>query len=139
MARVTDTKAGEREAGRVASGAVAPSAAAPAPRSSAARAQSPAADWRTASFYELCDAFLSLRTRDEVEAFLRDLCTLSELDALSHRLAVARLVREGLPYLAIAEQVGASTTTVTRVAHWLRHGAGGYELVLARAGAAGAP
>ena len=48
-------------------------------------------------------------------------------------LHVAKLLEEGLPYLEIAERTGASTTTVTRVAHWLRHGEGGYRLALDRA------
>ena len=33
-----------------------------------------------------------------------------------------------MPYIEIARAVGASTTTVTRVAHWLRHGEGGYRI-----------
>ena len=68
----------------------------------------------------------------EVERFFRDLCTLSELEAMAHRWEVARLLEQGLPYLEIAERTGASTTTVTRVAHWLRHGEGGYRLALDR-------
>jgi TrpR-related protein YerC/YecD len=82
----------------------------------------------------LFDAVKALRTRAEVERFLRDLCTLSELEAMAHRWEVARLLEQGLPYLEIAERTGASTTTVTRVAHWLRHGEGGYRLALDRAG-----
>ena len=42
-------------------------------------------------------------------------------------------LERGLPYLEIAERTGASTTTVTRVAHWLRHGEGGYQVALDRA------
>ena len=76
---------------------------------------------------------LTLKGPAEVEAFFRDLCTLSELEAMAHRWQVARLLELGLPYLEIAERTGASTTTVTRVAHWLRHGEGGYRLALARA------
>src|SRR3954462_5974361 len=90
--------------------------------------------WRTQALDELCDAFLTLRERDEVARFLRDLCTLGELEALTHRLQVARMVSRGVPYASVAEQVGASTTTVTRVAHWLRHGEGGYRTVLERDG-----
>jgi uncharacterized protein YerC len=45
---------------------------------------------------------------------------------------VARLLDQGLPYHRIAEQTGASTTTVTRVAQWLRRGEGGYRLALDR-------
>ena len=60
---------------------------------------------------ELFDAVATLRTRAELEAFLRDLCTLSELEAMAHRWEVARLVDRGLPYLEIAAATHASTTT----------------------------
>ena len=80
----------------------------------------------------LFDAIQSLESLEETESFFRDLCTLSELEAMAHRWEVARLLEQGLPYLEIAERTGASTTTVTRVAHWLRHGEGGYRLALDR-------
>jgi TrpR-related protein YerC/YecD len=81
---------------------------------------------------ELFDAIQGLETRAEMEAFFRDLCTLSELEAMAHRWEVVRLLERGLPYVEIAERTGASTTTVTRVAHWLRHGEGGYRTALDR-------
>jgi TrpR-related protein YerC/YecD len=81
---------------------------------------------------ELADAALTLRNREEFRRFLRDLCTLGELEALAHRWQIVRLLDEGLPYLEIAERVHTSTATVTRVAQWLRHGAGGYTLALER-------
>ncbi len=82
---------------------------------------------------ELFGAIQSLESKEETERFFRDLCTLSELEAMAHRWEVARLLEQGLPYLEIAERTGASTTTVTRVAHWLRHGEGGYRQALDRA------
>jgi TrpR-related protein YerC/YecD len=82
----------------------------------------------------LADAVLLLQTRDEARRFLRDLCTLPELEALTHRWQTALLLEQGMPYLEIAERVPTSTATVTRVAQWLRHGAGGYRLVLDRLG-----
>ena len=81
----------------------------------------------------LADAFVSLRTRDEAQRFLRDLCTLPELEALAHRWQTALLLEQGLPYVEIAERVPTSTATVTRVAQWLRHGTGGYRIALDRA------
>lgn len=81
---------------------------------------------------DLFEAILELEDADEVERFLRDLCTLSELQAMAHRWEVAKLVEQGLPYQEISRQTGASTTTVTRVAHWLRYGEGGYRLALER-------
>jgi TrpR-related protein YerC/YecD len=89
--------------------------------------------WETKEMRDLFDAMLVLKTRAEVERFFRDLCTLSELEAMAHRWQVAKLVEKGMPYLEISERTGASTTTVTRVAHWLKHGEGGYRLALDRA------
>ena len=82
---------------------------------------------------DLAAVIRSLRTTDEVTRFLRDLCTRAELEALSHRWQTARLLDEGVPYLEIAERVPTSTATVTRVAQWVRHGAGGYRIALERA------
>ena len=82
---------------------------------------------------ELFDAISRLESRSELETFFRDLCTLSELEAMAHRWQVAQLVDEGLSYVEIAKRTHASTTTVTRVAHWLRHGEGGYRSALDRA------
>ena len=92
----------------------------------------PSHPWQTQEISELCEAVASLRNAEEVTRFLRDLCTLSELEAMAHRWQVARLLEEGLPYLEISRRTHASTTTVTRVAHWLRHGEDGYRLLLDR-------
>src|SRR6187551_1408416 len=70
----------------------------------------------------LADALTTLRTRDEVTRFLRDLCTLPELEALAHRWQTVILLDEGVPYVEIA----------ARVAQWLRHGTGGYRMALDR-------
>jgi TrpR-related protein YerC/YecD len=90
--------------------------------------------WRSEQLDDLCDALLELRSRDEAAAFLRDICSLHELESLSHRWQAARMLDDGIPYVKIASQLHASTATVTRVAHWLKHGEGGYRLVLDRIG-----
>src|SRR6478736_9571245 len=81
----------------------------------------------------LADAVTTLRTQGEVARFLRDLCTLPELEALAHRWQTALLLEQGVPYVEIAARVPTSTATVTRVAQWLRHGTGGYRIALDRA------
>ena len=81
---------------------------------------------------DLADAVLLLRDRDDATRFLRDLCTLAELEQLTHRWQIVRLLEQKIAYLEIAERIGTSTATVTRVAHWLRHGTGGYRVVLER-------
>ena len=88
--------------------------------------------WRTPELTDLMTTIAGLRTREEAERFFRDLCTLSELEAMAHRWQSAQLVDQGLPYHEVARRTGASTTTVTRVAHWLRHGEDGYRLALDR-------
>ena len=80
----------------------------------------------------LADALTTLRTPDEVTRFLRDLCTIPELEALAHRWQTVLLLDEGVPYVEIAARVPTSTATVTRVAQWLRHGTGGYRIALER-------
>ena len=71
-----------------------------------------------------------LKTEDEVAALLRDMLTLPEIEEFANRITIVKLLDEGLPYLEIAKKVGTSTTTVTRVAHWLYNGCGGYQSLL---------
>jgi len=95
------------------------------PRNAAAAARSRAA---------LYDALLALRSRDEVDAFLADLCTPSEVRAFAERWEVARLLDAGgRSYREIAAEAGASPTTVVRVARFLKEMPHqGYRLVLDR-------
>src|SRR6202050_4182317 len=79
-----------------------------------------------ARFDELVEAFATLRDKSVTAAFLRDLCTTTEIDAMGQRLQVARLVNEGISYQEISRRTGASTETVTRVAQWLHYGEGGH-------------
>ena len=72
----------------------------------------------------------SLKTESEVAALLRDMLTPAEIEEFANRITIVKLLNEGLPYLEIAKKVGTSTTTVTRVAHWLYNGCGGYQSVL---------
>jgi TrpR-related protein YerC/YecD len=81
---------------------------------------------------KLYEAVLSLKTKEECAAFMRDLCTVGELETFAERLAIAERVSKDESYLSIAGDLGASTTTVTRVAHWLNHGMGGYRTVINR-------
>ncbi len=78
----------------------------------------------------LMKALTSLKNEGEVAALLRDMLTLAEIEEFANRITIVKLLDEGLPYLEIAKIVGTSTTTVTRVAHWLYNGCGGYQAVL---------
>jgi TrpR-related protein YerC/YecD len=84
------------------------------------------------SLQELFRAITALENPDETARFFRDLCTLGELRAMAERWQVARLVDQNVSYREISRITGASTATVTRIAHWLRYGEGGYRLLLDR-------
>ena len=57
---------------------------------------------------DLVEALLALRTPDELSRFLRDLCTLAELEALAHRWQIVALLDDGLPYLDVADAQASS-------------------------------
>lgn len=83
---------------------------------------------------DLFAAFAGLRGADEAARFLRDLTTPAELAAFAERWRIARLLDEGaLSYREIAAATGASTTTVGRVARFLREEPHqGYRIMLDR-------
>jgi TrpR-related protein YerC/YecD len=87
---------------------------------------------KTYEFRKLSRAFIGLKTEKEVFALLRDICSISEMSAMAERLDVAEQVEKWVAYRTIAKNTGASTATITRVAHWLHNGMGGYHSVLAR-------
>ncbi len=82
----------------------------------------------------LCRALLSLRTQEEAQRFLADLCTPGERRSFAERIRVAALLDEGaLSYREINAQTGVSTATIARVARFLRDEPHqGYRLVLDR-------
>ena len=85
----------------------------------------------------LYKAILSLENVDECAAFFDDICTIQELEALSQRFEVARLLHDGKNYVDINKQTGASTATICRVSKCLTYGDGGYETVIRRMDKAG--
>ena len=90
------------------------------------------AQWKTQKLKRLAKALLSLHTEDEMISFLRDVATLEELNELSNRWDVVLQLKNGKNYRDVAINTGMSTTTITRIAHWLNHGEGGYRVALKR-------
>lgn len=80
----------------------------------------------------LYDAILSLQTKEECEEFFTDLCTVKELQSISQRVVVAKMLREKSVYSDIVEATGASTATISRVNRSLNYGEGGYDVVFDR-------
>lgn len=80
----------------------------------------------------LFEAILGLETQEECYRFFEDICTISELKAISQRIEVARSLDENITYHDISKRTGASTATISRVNRCLLYGTGGYRLALDR-------
>lgn len=80
----------------------------------------------------LAEAFLSLSSLEECEAFLEDLLTGKEILDAAQRLEVAEMLREKAVYSEISRKTGASSATISRVNRACLYGRGGYETVLGR-------
>jgi TrpR-related protein YerC/YecD len=101
---------------------------------SAVKRRDPAPSRDPAGLDDLVAALLSLRTPEEVRAFLDDLCTPAELEAIADRWRVVPLLADDVPYREIHDRTGVSVTTIGRVARCLERGAGGYRLLARRLG-----
>ena len=75
------------------------------------------------------EAVLKLKDLDECRKFFADVCTIKEIEALSQRVEVAKLLTEGKNYQEIIKQTGASTATISRVNRCLNYGTGGYDII----------
>ena len=86
--------------------------------------------WNTVELKRLARAMLTFKKEEGLLGFMRDLLTLDELGEVSRRWQAVEMLDKGKTYREIAESTGLSTTTVTRIAHWLEHGEGGYKKAL---------
>src|SRR6187431_3721647 len=80
----------------------------------------------------LAEALSALKGAGEIRAFLEDLCTPAELEAMGDRWKVVPLLLDGVPYREIHDRTLVSVTTIGRVARTLGHGAGGYAAAIRR-------
>ncbi len=83
---------------------------------------------------KLFEAILKLETTEECKQFFYDLCTPAEIEEFTARWHVARMLTEKKPYRQIADEIGVSTTTVGRVARFIKYGHNGYTTILKRLG-----
>ena len=72
----------------------------------------------------------TLRNRDEVKHFFKDLLSESEAIMFGRRLVIARELLSGKSYKEIKEEHGVGAATVGSVQQWLTSGFEGYEQAL---------
>lgn len=87
---------------------------------------------RTSQVDHLYEAILCLKDKSECYAFFEDICTVKEIETISQRYEVAKMLRENRTYIDIAEATGASTATISRVNRSLNYGCDGYDMVFKR-------
>ncbi len=71
---------------------------------------------------ELVEGFLKNKTRAEMLDFLKGILTPTELDELTTRLQIVKLLKKGLPHQEIARRLEVGVATVTRGSRELRLG-----------------
>ena len=80
---------------------------------------------------DLVEVLTKIDDKKVMKNFLIDITTPSELATLQERLNVAMLLEEGNSYKEISQKTGSSTTTITRVARFLKDEKyGGYRWVV---------
>ena len=80
----------------------------------------------------LFEAILNLQSLEECYDFFEDLCTVTEIKAISQRIVVAKMLRDKKVYSDIVSETGASTATISRVNRSLQYGCNGYEEIFKR-------
>ncbi len=82
----------------------------------------------------LFDAILTLKSKEDCYRFFEDLCTKPEINAMSQRIVVAKMLTEKTVYSEIVKRTGASTATISRVNRSLNEDTDGYMLVFENLG-----
>ena len=79
---------------------------------------------------ELTEAIVSIKDKALAKAFLQNILTPSELDEISRRLQIVKLLKKGVPQREVAKKLNVSIGTVSRGARELKYGETGFDRVL---------
>lgn len=82
--------------------------------------------YRNESIERLYEVITNIRSIEECSDFFEDLCTIREIQDMAQRLDTAILLDRGLSYQSIADEIGISTATISRVKRCLVYGSNGY-------------
>ena len=73
-------------------------------------------------FEELINSFLDQKNKSEMKDFLFGILTPKEIDEISTRLQIVKLLKKGLPHQEIARRLKVGVATVTRGSRELKMG-----------------
>lgn len=77
---------------------------------------------RKTHLLKLIDAFLAIKTKEEMQNFLQGILTPSELEEIPMRLEIVKLLKGGVSQHEISEKLGVGVATVTRGSKELQKG-----------------
>ena len=87
-------------------------------------------DWKSKENKRLVQAILAIKSENTARRFLRDLMTEKEIEEFAKRFKAAEMLTEKISYSTIEKETGLSSTTVARVAKWLKGKEGGYKIII---------
>jgi TrpR family trp operon transcriptional repressor len=79
---------------------------------------------------DLADTIVSIKDRQTAKDFLKNLLTPGELEEISKRLQIVKLLKKGIPQREIAKKLDVSIGTITRGSRELKYGAPGFEKII---------
>ena len=79
---------------------------------------------------ELADAIVSVKDNSLAKSFLKNILTPAELDEISKRLQIVKLLKKGLPQREVAKKLNVSIGTVSRGSRELQYGEQGFNKLL---------
>lgn len=68
----------------------------------------------------LFESLCTLSSEDDMEAFLKDLLTVWEIEEFAQRLDIAKRLHQWQTYKNIEQETGVSSTTIARIAKFLK-------------------
>ncbi|MDD5056117.1 MAG: Trp family transcriptional regulator [Candidatus Peribacteraceae bacterium] len=79
---------------------------------------------------DLIDLFASIESKEEAEMLLKDILTPQERDDIAERWQLIKALASGLTQREVAKKCNVSISKVTRGAHELKYGSGGFRFFL---------
>lgn len=79
---------------------------------------------------ELADVLVGITERGLAESFLHNILTPSELEEISKRLQIVKLLKSGVSQRDVAQKLGVSMGTVSRGSRELKYGENGFKKIL---------
>lgn len=79
---------------------------------------------------ELAEAIVKIKNRKLAENFLSNILTPIELDEISRRLQIVKMLKKNIPQRRVAKSLNVAIATVSRGARELKYGKAGFKNII---------